>query len=56
MSRPRALATRSPGTLRAGSLDFGLLLAGVIVVVALLTFVPLLLLGLGVEDLSAELF
>jgi K+-transporting ATPase ATPase A chain len=45
-----------PGTLRTDSLDFGLLLTGVIAVVALLTFLPLLMLGLGAEELTSQLF
>jgi K+-transporting ATPase ATPase A chain len=53
-ARPRRPA--GPGTLRTDSAEFGLLLAGVIVVVALLTFVPLLLLGLGAEALTSDLF
>jgi K+-transporting ATPase ATPase A chain len=56
-----ALAARprrplGPGTLRTDSVDFGTLVVGVIVVVALLTFAPLLALGLGAEAMTPTLF
>jgi K+-transporting ATPase ATPase A chain len=54
LARKRA-APVSPGTMRTDTPTFAVLLIGTIVLVALLTFVPALLLGPVVQGLSQEL-
>lgn len=51
----RAVA-ESPGTMRTDTPTFVVLLIGTIVLLALLTFVPALMLGPGIQALTTELF
>lgn len=53
---PKRVAPLGPGTMRTDTPIFVVLLVGVIVLVALLTFVPALLLGPVVQGLTPQLF
>jgi K+-transporting ATPase ATPase A chain len=52
----KRVAPLGPGTMRTDTPIFGVLLVGVILLVALLTFVPALLLGPVVQGLTSQLF
>ena len=56
LARARASARPALGTLRTDSPTFATVLVGVIVLVALLTFVPAFALGPGVQALTDRLF
>jgi K+-transporting ATPase ATPase A chain len=52
----KRIAPPGPGTMRTDTPTFVVLLIGTILLVALLTFVPALLLGPVVQGLSTQLF